>query len=238
MTLTDELETGNAVEPIRTPCHILKPMIGVIDYDRGNLRSVTKALEAVGAPVRLVSTPHEMDACTALVLPGVGSFGDASATLQARGLWEPIKAWIAADRPFLGICLGYQLLFEGSEESQGVPGLNVFAGQVVRFTPTPGIKVPHMGWNQITPGPAASALWSRIPAGASVYFVHSFYPQPVDASLSSAVCDYAGVEFAAAIARGNLMATQFHPEKSQGAGLAILRSFVEKVAGIQVAAAA
>jgi imidazole glycerol phosphate synthase glutamine amidotransferase subunit len=213
-------------------------MIGVIDYDRGNLRSVTKALEAIGAPVRLVSAPHELAECTALVLPGVGSFGDAASTLNARGLWEPIREWIAADRPFLGICLGYQLLFEGSEESPGVPGLGAFAGQVVRFPSLPGVKVPHMGWNQITPGPAGGALWSRIPDGASVYFVHSFYPLPADASLSSASCNYAGLDFAAAIQRGNLMATQFHPEKSQGTGLAILRGFVEKLAALPLAAAA
>lgn len=207
-------------------------MIGVINYDRGNLRSVTKALEAVGAPVRLVATPEELAECEAQVLPGVGSYGDAAATLKERGLWEPLREWILADKPFLGICLGYQLLFQGSEETPGVEGLGIFAGQVVEFPRLPGIKVPHMGWNQLTPTQPGTALWEGLEPGTSVYFVHSFYPAPADPTLSSADCEYAGITFPAAIAKGKLMATQFHPEKSQAAGLTILRNFVDSVRAV------
>lgn len=166
-----------------------------------------------------------MEPLDALVVPGVGSFGDCAANLRAAGLWEPVRAWAAAGRPYLGICLGYQLLFESSEESPGVPGLGVLAGRVVRFPAGP-LKVPHMGWNPLRDlrGP----LYEGLPDGTPMYFVHSFYPAPADAGLVSAWCDYGG-RFAASVSTGALHATQFHPEKSQAAGLAVLRNFQKTI---------
>lgn len=196
--------------------------IGVVDYGSGNLRSVCKALEASGAETRLLTSPGQLAGADALVVPGVGAFADCAANLRAAGLWEPLKEWIRAGRPYLGICLGYQLLFESSEESPGVEGLGVLAGKVVRF-PSGTLKVPHMGWNNLTGlrGP----LYAGLPEGTPVYFVHSFYPVPDDPALASATCEYAA-PFAASVSVGPLHATQFHPEKSQAAGLAILRNFL------------
>ena len=196
--------------------------LGVVDYGSGKLRSVCKALEAAGAAARLVTSPAQLNAADAVVVPGVGAFADCAANLRATGLWDPLKEWIRAGRPYLGICLGYQLLFESSEESPGVEGLGVLAGRVVRF-PAGALKVPHMGWNTITAlrGP----LYAGIPEATPVYFVHSFYPVPADPFLTSATCEY-GAPFAASVSRGSLHATQFHPEKSQAAGLAILGNFL------------
>jgi len=198
-------------------------LIGVVEYGSGNLRSVCKALDAAGAGSQLVTLPGQLDALDALVVPGVGAFGDCAKNLRATGLWDPLKKWIRDSRPYLGICLGYQLLFESSEESQGVEGLGILKGRVVRF-PNGSLKIPHMGWNSLQGlrGP----LYEGIPAGTSVYFVHSFYPQPADAAHGSATCDY-GSPFTASISTGPLHATQFHPEKSQAAGLAILRNFLK-----------
>lgn len=196
--------------------------IGVVDYGSGNLRSVCKALEASGASTTLVSEASRLAGFDAVVVPGVGSFGDCAANLQATGLWDPLRAWIQAGRPYLGICLGYQLLFESSEESPGVSGLDVLPGTVIRFSDA-GLKVPHMGWNSVTDlkGP----LFEGLPEKTSFYFVHSFFPMPKDPSLASSTCEY-GRRFAASISRGALHATQFHPEKSQAAGLAVLRNFL------------
>ena len=196
--------------------------IGVVDYGSGNLRSVCKALEASGASTTLVSDASQLAGLDAVVVPGVGSFGDCAANLQATGLWEPLREWIKAGRPYLGICLGYQLLFESSEESPGVDGLGVLPGTVIRFSDA-GLKVPHMGWNSLSnlKGP----LFHGLPEETSFYFVHSFYPVPADAALASSTCDY-GRPFAASISVGALHATQFHPEKSQAAGLAVLRNFL------------
>ena len=195
--------------------------IGVVDYDRGNLRSVSKALETAGARVEFVTAPDGLDRVDAVVVPGVGSFGDCASNLQSTGLWEPLRAWIGAGRPYLGICLGYQLLLESSEETPGVAGLGVLKGRVVRF-PKGALKVPQIGWNPLlaTRGP----LYEGIPDGTSMYFVHSFYPVPDDPEIVSARCEY-GVDFAAGISSDALHATQFHPEKSQAAGLAVLRNF-------------
>jgi len=197
--------------------------IGVVDYGSGNLRSVCKALEAAGARSTLVADPSGLAGLDAIVVPGVGAFGDCAANLRATGLWEPLREWIASGRAYLGICLGYQLLFESSEESPGVAGLGVLPGKVVRFAVGQGLKVPHMGWNTLSGlrGP----LYAGLPEELSVYFVHSYYPVPEDPSLASATCEY-GVRFAASVTRGALHATQFHPEKSQAAGLAILRNFL------------
>jgi len=196
--------------------------IGVVDYGSGNLRSVCKALEASGASTTLVSDASRLAGFDAVVVPGVGSFGDCAANLQATGLWDPLREWIQAGRPYLGICLGYQLLFESSEESPGVSGLGVLPGTVIRFSDA-GLKVPHMGWNSLSDlkGP----LFEGLPEETSFYFVHSFYPVPADPSLASSTCEY-GRRFAASISRGALHATQFHPEKSQAAGLAVLRNFL------------
>jgi glutamine amidotransferase len=204
-----------------------KGPIGIVDYGMCNLRSVEKALQAVGARTRFVADPAGLDGIRGLVLPGVGAFTDCVRNLQATGLWEPIKAWIAADKPFFGICLGYQMLFEGSEEGPGVPGLGVFAGQVVHF-PRNELKVPQMGWNGVHIV-KPSRFTEGVVEDDHVYFVHSYYPQPADQSLVAMTTGY-GLPFASAVGRGNLFATQFHPEKSQRVGLQLLRNFVELAA--------
>lgn len=200
--------------------------IAVIDNGLCNLGSVTKAFEVVGAKVKVVRAPADVPAAKAdgLVLPGVGALADCVASLKASGLAATVKDWIAADRPFLGVCLGMQALFEFSEEAD-TAGLGVFPGKVVRFRRPPEFKIPHMGWNTVRftqpRSPLAAGLATE---GESFYFVHSFHCLPADSSLVLAECDYGGV-FTAAIARGNCFATQFHPEKSQAKGLQIYRNF-------------
>ncbi len=200
--------------------------IAVIDTGICNLRSVTKALEAVGASPRVVRSPAELAAAGApgLVLPGVGALRDCVASLHTSGLAGSVRAWIAADRPFLGVCLGMQALFDRSEEGN-VTGLGIFPGEVVRFRRPPELKIPHMGWNTVRfvqPRPALGTGLS--PDSDAFYFVHSFHCVPADRALVLAECDYGGV-FTAAIARGRVFATQFHPEKSQAKGLQIYRNF-------------
>ncbi len=208
-------------------------MIAVIDTGICNLRSVTKALEAVGASIAVVRTPAEVAAvkATGLVLPGVGALRDCVAALRTTRLDATVRDWIAADRPFLGVCLGMQALFEHSEEGN-ITGLGVFPGQVVRFRISPELKIPHMGWNTVRftqPGsPLAAGL---APEGEAFYFVHSFHCVPADQKLVLAECDYGG-QFCAAIARGCCFATQFHPEKSQAKGLQIYRNFVTIAANV------
>jgi imidazole glycerol-phosphate synthase subunit HisH len=205
-------------------------MIAVIDNGICNLRSVTKALEAVGAAVRVVRTPDEVAAAGAegLVLPGVGALRDCVASLRATGLDRTVRDWIAADRPFLGVCLGMQALFDHSEEGGpgGTAGLGIFPGRVVRFVRPAEFKVPHMGWNTVSftqpDSPLAMGLATE---GEAFYFVHSFHCVPDDPGLALAECDYGGA-FTAAIARGRCFATQFHPEKSQAKGLRIYGNFV------------
>jgi len=202
------------------------PVIAVIDNGICNLRSVTKALEAVGAIPRVVRTPAEAQSADAagLVLPGVGALRDCVASLRATGLAETVRDWIAADRPFLGVCLGMQALFDRSEEG-GVKGLGIFPGEVVRFRRPPEFKIPHMGWNTVRFVQADSPLRAGLMAeGESFYFVHSFHCVPAHPDLVLAECDYGG-PFTAAIARGRCFATQFHPEKSQAKGLQIYRNF-------------
>jgi imidazole glycerol-phosphate synthase subunit HisH len=203
------------------------PKIGMIDYGSGNLRSVSKALQTVGADVRRISLGPLSNDLDALVLPGVGSFGDSVHHLRERNLFEPIRNWLANGKKFLGICLGYQLLFEESEESPGVDGLGLLAGKVQRFK-TPGIKVPQIGWNRLEWTKSAQERFPELPKEPFVYFVHSYYPSPRERSIVAATTTY-GEEFAAAIATDNLLATQFHPEKSQQNGLAILRQFVSSI---------
>ena len=206
-------------------------IIAVIDNGICNLRSVTKALEAVGAEPRVVRTPAEVAASGAagLVLPGVGALRDCVAALRAAKLDITLRDWIAADRPFLGVCLGMQALFEHSEEGD-ITGLGIFPGNVIRFRRPAEFKVPHMGWNTVhflQPGsPLAAGLATE---GEAFYFVHSFYCVPADRSLVLAECDYGGA-FCAAIGRGRCFATQFHPEKSQAKGLRVYRNFAAEAA--------
>ena len=205
-----------------------KPRLGLIDYGSGNLRSVTKALESVWSEIQRISTgpiPQDIDA---LVLPGVGSFGDSVNQLHRRQLFDPIRSWLEAGKPFLGICLGYQLLFEHSEESPDIRGLGVLGGEVRRFT-GPKMKVPQIGWNTVHWSAQALRQFPELPADPFVYFVHSYYPIPVDSKVVAGTTDYGG-RFASAIARDRLFATQFHPEKSQTAGLKILQTFVSSLA--------
>lgn len=207
------------------------PIIAVIDNGICNLRSVTKALEAVGAEPRVVRTPQEVADARArgLVLPGVGALRDCVAALRATQLDRTVREWIAADRPFLGVCLGMQALFETSEEG-GVVGLGVFPGKVVRFQRPASFKIPHMGWNTVRFLQPESALATGLTReGEAFYFVHSFHCVPADPALVLAECDYGGA-FTAAIGRGRCFATQFHPEKSQTKGLQIYRNFAHAAA--------
>jgi glutamine amidotransferase len=202
----------------------------VIDTGICNLRSVTKALEAVGATPLVVRTPAELagSGADALVLPGVGALRDCVLSLRSSGLDAAVREWIAGDRPFLGVCLGMQALFDQSEEG-GVKGLGIIPGRVVRFGVAPPLKVPHMGWNTIRFTQEGSPLQDGLAAGGeSFYFVHSYHCVPRDRSLVLAECDY-GSPFVAAIGRGRMFATQFHPEKSQAKGLQIYRNFAASV---------
>jgi len=200
--------------------------IAVIDTGICNLRSVTKALEAVGASPVVVRTPAEVEALGAdgLVLPGVGALRDCVLSLRGSGLDATVRDWIGADRPFLGVCLGMQALFDRSEEGD-VTGLGIIPGAVVRFRLPPPFKVPHMGWNTVRFVQTGTALQEGLSDdGESFYFVHSFHCVPRDRSVVLAECDY-GVPFVAAVGRGRMFATQFHPEKSQDKGLRIYRNF-------------
>ncbi len=201
-------------------------MIALIDYGSGNIRSVHNALEREGAEVELVSTSAGLESADAVVLPGVGAFGDCAKGIRDRGLWEPLSDWLDADRPFLGICVGYQLLFEAGEESPNVRGFGYFGGQVVRFRRRE-LKIPQIGWNALDLRP--HALWDRLPPNPHVYFVHSYYPEPAQESEIIARSTY-GETFAASAARGRVVGTQFHPEKSQAVGLRILQNFIQSVA--------
>lgn len=198
-------------------------MIGIVDYGMGNLRSVQKALEKLGAPARICARPDDLSGCDKMILPGVGAFRDAIAELKKQQFIEPIKAHVAADRPFLGICLGLQLLMDVSYEDGTWDGLSTVPGKVVRFTERPELKVPHMGWNQIQIA-RESPLLAGIPRDAYFYFVHSYYVVPNDESVIVARTDY-GDLFTSIIQRGRLFATQFHPEKSQTLGLQLLKNF-------------
>ena len=198
-------------------------MISIIDYGMGNLRSVQKAFEKLGTAAEIVTRPDQVRAATKLVLPGVGAFRDAIHELERLELVEPIREYIRADKPFLGICLGLQLLFDVSYEDGEWPGLGVLPGEVVRFPALADLKVPHMGWNTLQPV-GSPRLLAGLPADASVYFVHSYYVVPRDESVIAARTEY-GVPFTSMVARSNLFATQFHPEKSQKVGLKLLENF-------------
>jgi imidazole glycerol-phosphate synthase subunit HisH len=200
-------------------------MLTIVDYGSGNLRSVQKAFEKLGVAAMVTSDPEAVAAASRLVLPGVGAFGDAMRELQSRGLVEPIVAHARADRPFLGICMGLQLLFETGFEHGSHAGLGVLPGDVIRFELADSLKVPHMGWNTAR----WQAAWQPPGAADYFYFVHSYHARPADPSIIAALTDYGG-EFCSAVRRGRLFATQFHPEKSQAAGLRLLGSWLEATA--------
>ena len=221
-------------------------MIAIIDYGAGNLGSVYKAFKHIGADVQVIDEARVVDSADALVLPGVGAFAHCMTGLGRVGMTDATKRFIESGRPFLGICVGLQMLFEESEEMGSSPGLGVLPGRVVRFSfaeaqsrvsdrlsvisdqaqrPTPNarLKVPHIGWNELSFREDA-ALFRGLSQGDRVYFVHSYFPQPADSSITSAECDYGG-RFCCAVQRDNVHATQFHPEKSGAVGLTILRNF-------------
>jgi glutamine amidotransferase len=202
-------------------------VIALIDYGSGNLRSVQKALLKAGADVQVVKRPEELGGARAVVLPGVGAFDDCVNALRKQELLDASREFIKSGKPFLGICVGYQALFERSEEFNScAAGMGLFAGSVVRFTERPGLKIPQIGWNQIELAQPDCPLFRNIPGGSFVYFVHSFFPKPADASIVATRTTH-GETFASAIWRDNVYATQFHPEKSQKVGLQLLRNFVE-----------
>ena len=212
--------------------------IAVIDYEMGNLRSVQKALERVGASAVVTRDPDVIMGASAAVLPGVGAFGTCMDNLRRYGLIEPVKIFAASGRPFLGICLGMQLLFEESEEFGPVRGLGILPGKVVRFAndPAGARKVPQMGWNALRIVKQAPHL-AGLRDGAQVYFVHSYYPVPAEASVIATTTDYGG-EFASSVWQDNVFACQFHPEKSQAIGLKILANFAALAGETDAAAAA
>jgi len=206
-------------------------MIALLDYGSGNLRSVHKALLKVGADVRVVQSPDGMKDVRGVVLPGVGAFDDCINALRKQELLEASRAFIKSGKPFLGICVGYQALFEKSEEFNScAAGLGVFAGKVVRFSDRNGLKIPQIGWNQIAITRPDCPLYRGVANGSYVYFVHSFFPKPADDSIVATRTEY-GETFASSVWRDNVFATQFHPEKSQKVGLQLLRNFVELAKG-------
>ncbi len=201
-------------------------MIALLDYDSGNLRSVEKALKKVGAEVRVITRPQEMIGAAAVVLPGVGAFDDCLNALDKQELLGGVRDFIKTGKPFLGICVGYQALFEKSDEFNScAAGLNIFGGKVCRFSQQPGLKIPQIGWNQIDFAQPQCPLFKNIADGSYVYFVHSFFPQPTDESIVATRTTY-GETFASSVWKENIFATQFHPEKSQAIGLQLLKNFV------------
>ncbi len=205
--------------------------IGVVDYGMGNLRSVSKALESLGFPTLVSGDPKALSSCRGIVFPGVGAFRDCMGNVVRQGLLPFLRDYLAEGRPFLGICVGMQLLFSGSEEFGRHEGLGFFRGNVVRF---PGdmpardggvLKVPHMGWNDVRQV-ASCSLWSGVPDGSYFYFVHSYHPRPTDPAVVLGETQYDDVRFASVVARDNLIATQFHPEKSGPAGLRLYANFL------------
>jgi len=201
-------------------------VIALIDYGSGNLRSVHKALLKVGASVRIARHPAELADARAVVLPGVGAFDDCIQALERQSLLEAAREFIQSGRPFLGICVGYQALFEKSEEFNScAAGLGIFPGKVIRFAASDGLKIPQIGWNQLDVTKPDCPLYRGIPSGSYVYFVHSFFPRPANPSIVATRTTY-GETFASSVWRDNVFATQFHPEKSQKIGLQLLANFV------------
>lgn len=202
-------------------------MIALIDYGAGNLLSVQKAFRHIGCGISVTSDPDKLKAASAAVLPGVGAFGDAMGCLRSSGLTQPVLDFIASGKPFLGICLGMQLLFEGSEESPEVPGLGVLPGKILRIPDAPGLKIPHIGWNSLDIR-QKNGLYEGLKPNPYVYFVHSYYLKTGNPSIVSATAEY-GVRIDASVRCDNLMATQFHPEKSGRIGIAMLKNFASMI---------
>lgn len=202
--------------------------IAVVDYDMGNLHSACKGLEKVGASPKITDSIAEIERADAVVLPGVGSFDPAVQRLRSRNLVEPIQNAIASGKPFLGICLGLQVLLEASEEGKE-PGLGIVSGTVRRFRPEPEITIPHMGWNELEFTQPHHPLWEQLPGNSRVYFVHSYYVDPTESGIRAATVTHGSQTVTAATARDNLMAVQFHPEKSSSVGLQIISNFVTQV---------
>jgi len=203
-------------------------LIAVIDYDMGNLHSACKGLENAGAKTHVTDSVKDLEQADAVVLPGVGAFDPAIQHLRSRHLIQPIKDIIASGKPFLGICLGLQILLEGSEEGLE-PGLGIIPGMVRHFRPEPGLTIPHMGWNQLQMTQLHLPLWNHLSLDPWLYFVHSYYADPTDAAVTAATITHGTQTVTAAIAQDNLMAVQFHPEKSSVSGLQILSNFVALV---------
>jgi glutamine amidotransferase len=202
-------------------------VIALIDYGSGNLRSVHKALLKVGARVRLATRPEHLADAAGVVLPGVGAFDDCIQALEKQRLLAACRDFIQSGRPFFGICVGYQALFEKSEEFNScAAGLGIFQGRVIRLPERSGLKIPQIGWNQLEITKPACPLYRGISTGSYVYFVHSFYPKPADPSIVATRTIY-GDNFASSIWKDNVFATQFHPEKSQEVGLQLLQNFVD-----------
>lgn len=211
-------------------------MIAIVDYGMGNLRSAQKGFEKAGHTAVITRDPAVIDSADGVVLPGVGAFKDCIDGLHERGLVDSVKDAARSGRPFLGICVGLQLLFDYSEEGEGAEGLGIFSGNVVRFPPASetGLKVPHMGWNQLqcVGEPGSGNLLEYAGASPFTYFVHSYHAVPADPGIIRATCTY-GITFPAIIGKDNVFATQFHPEKSQQDGIAILRAFGNLVSGVR-----
>jgi len=202
--------------------------VGIIDYGAGNLHSVHNAFIAIGADAVIISSPNEVRDITHLVLPGQGEFGDCSRKLKQAEMFELIQQWISDDKPFFGICVGYQLLFEGSDESSEAKGLGIFEGQVVKFQDEPGLKIPHMGWNTVIPTQPEHPMWNELMKDGQApyfYYVHSYFPRLTNPDEAASTTTYGTQTFHGAITKGKLIATQFHPEKSQHAGLQLLKNF-------------
>lgn len=200
--------------------------IGVLNYGGGNLRSVENALEFLGFDHFPVLCASDLEDITHLILPGQGEFGDVMRQLDSRGLVEGLREWIQNDRPYLGICVGYQILFEGSDEAVDTPGLGVIEGRCVRFQDDHR-KIPQMGWNSVSPFLVNRGMWRGLGEAPYFYYVHSYYPQTEDSAWGSSTTDYNGEVFTAAVQRGKVFACQFHPEKSQDAGLALIENFLK-----------
>ncbi len=215
--------------------------IGIIDYGMGNLGSVSNACKFLGLAAEIVSSPRQIDSCHSVILPGVGAFGDCMAHLTDHGFVAPIQQWIASGKPFMGICLGLQVLFQTSEETPGVDGLGIFKGCVKRFSfreadllvcptgeqagkPAPQLKVPQIGWNAVNQKRTNCPMFTGIDDSAYFYFVHSFYVAPEDPSIVAGETNY-GLNYCSAVLKDNVFAVQFHPEKSQAAGLQMLKNF-------------
>ncbi len=203
--------------------------ITVVDYDMGNLHSVCKGLEHAGAETLITHDPAELASADAIVLPGVGSFDPAMKKIRDRDLEQPLKDIIASGKPFLGICLGLQILFDRSDEGQET-GLGIIAGTVKKFQPEPNLTIPQMGWNQIDFAQPNCLLWGELTTAAWVYFDHSYYVEPSQADVSAAMVTHGNQTVTAAISQANIMAVQFHPEKSSAIGLKMLANFVQLAA--------